>query len=113
MIRLPIEVLEGFWQRKPGVDLCVDECGAYCCRCGVVAGITTEERDRLNAKLHGITIKTEHIERDHWRWHIGKPCLFLTTSGPDKNKCSIHNERPECCRRFPARPVTWCPVWPR
>ncbi|MHA2266017.1 MAG: YkgJ family cysteine cluster protein [Candidatus Thorarchaeota archaeon] len=47
-----------------------------------------------------------------YRWYLGKPCTFLITSGAKKNTCSIHNERPDACRRFPTRPKEFCAVWP-
>ena len=108
-IKLPIEIYSGFWEREPGVEVCVKECGAYCCRLGVEATITEEEIGRLNEKLHGAQLDVYwHEKKKRWRWRIGSPCMFLT----DDNYCSIHEERPECCRRFPSKPTEWCAVWP-
>lgn len=110
-IKLPLEIYKGFWQREPGLELCVKECGAYCCRAGVEATITSDESVRLDAKLIFMGGKKLdvywHKEKKKWRWRIGEPCIFLQ----EDNMCSIHNERPECCRRFPPKPTTWCPVW--
>jgi Fe-S-cluster containining protein len=111
-IKLPIEIIQGFWQRQPSVELCAKECGAECCRRGVEATITPKEIIRLNEKLNGVKLDVYwHVEKKRWRWRIGKPCLFLYTSGENKNMCSIHEDRPECCRRWPAKPTTWCAVW--
>jgi Fe-S-cluster containining protein len=113
MIKLPLEVVRGFWQRHPSVELCAKECGAECCRRGVEATVTPKEIERLNAKLNGTRLNVYwHPERKKWRWYIGKPCIFLYTGGENKNMCSIHEERPECCKRWPAKPTMWCPVWP-
>ena len=35
-------------------------------------------------------------------------CIFL-----DDNLCTIYNERPNACRRFPRKAYTGCLVWPK
>ena len=106
---LPLKVIEGFWQRRPGVELCVDECKAYCCRAGLETTLDEHEVRRLNAKLNGmkLNVRFDKIIR-RYRWSIGKPCIFLLKD----SRCSIHDERPDACRRFPTRPKSWCAVWP-
>ncbi len=111
-VKLPLEVIQGFWQRQPSVELCAKECGAECCRRGVEATVTREEREMLIAKSFGAVNIYWEPRRKVWRWYIGKPCVFLYTSGEQKNMCSIHDERPECCRRWPAKPTEWCLAWP-
>jgi Fe-S-cluster containining protein len=108
-IKLSLEVIQGFWQRQPSIELCAKECGAECCRRGVEATITSDEIIRLNKKLTGVKLDVYwHEEKKRYRWRIGKPCLFLQKD----NMCSIHEDRPECCCRWPAKPTTWCPAWP-
>jgi Fe-S-cluster containining protein len=108
--KMPAEVIQGFWQRQPGIDLCVKECGAYCCRKGLETTLDEHEVNRLNSKLLGgmkINARFDKTIR-RYRWNIGKPCVFLLSD----SKCLIHDERPEACRRFPTRPKDWCAVWP-
>jgi len=109
------------YARPPSVEVCAVECGAKCCRQrGQVVFMTDDEQERL-ARLAGtrtirfreVAEKRDPTHRAGWLLAFvdnGGVCPFLDQSS---NLCSIYEDRPLACRRFPTAPTAGCPVWPK
>lgn len=97
------------WSRQPSIELCAQECGARCCRAPNWVALNDHEMRRLRALKP--EIKVLNIERGAWALDFGDnggACPFLAN-----NLCSIYDERPFDCRRFPVAPQDFCLVWPK
>jgi Fe-S-cluster containining protein len=84
-------------------EICVNQCGGKCCKTGNagigVAGltITTQEMRRLK-QLN----KKAKISSKGSKWLLdfkenGGQCPFLSKD----NLCTIHDDRPDACRKYP------------
>lgn len=91
------------WKREPTVELCVGECGAACCKAPGRVFLGTVEMRQL--KRLG-NIKVESAGRGKWLMEFDGACLFLKD-----DLCSIFENRPMACRRFPPKPTEGCLVW--
>lgn len=101
--------------RQATKDICVDECGAQCCKAPGSFSLRDDEVIRLNrlAKMHRIVFP---IFADPYRAGMfmhdfelndNKHCPFLK----DDNTCRIYFERPDACRQYPTKYEASCVLW--
>ena len=94
------------WTRQPSVALCVEQCGAKCCKGPGLLTLTDEEATRLK-RMHR-EFKPE-AARGKWvmSWAEDEQCVFLGAN----DACTIYEDRPSACRAFPTKPHPGCLVW--
>jgi len=108
---------------ETSTEVCAVECGARCCRAPARLLVTEDELDRLAelADARGVTITVVPVatRRDPTTRagsmivHADQPggvCPFLIEAS---NLCSIYEDRPDACRRFPTKPEPGCVLWPK
>lgn len=97
---------------EPNEELCVDICGAKCCKAtNMMLPVSRTEMRRMKRLVPGIhfTHRPDAGKRiyfvEFWRtW--GCPALG------DDNRCSIYEDRPLNCRGFPWEPFAGCLLSP-
>jgi Fe-S-cluster containining protein len=104
-------------KRKPTKAICVDECGAQCCRAPGHFSLDHLELDRLNrlgAQL-GVAVR---IFRRTSKPFVGNYVLDFSNNGGacpfldrDSSLCRIYDERPRACRHYPTEPDDRCILW--
>ena len=95
---------------EPSIEVCAKQCGGKCCRGPGHVNVTNEERRRLVALNWrvGLTI-VKRDDNDMYAMNFKPACVFLDQA---TNLCTIYEQRPAACARFPVRPTRDCIVWP-
>lgn len=131
-----IELPQIAGQPRDATTICSVECGARCCRTPLSTPIVTGLEMRklkaiawsrglklkfLNAGGHSVAVtpngvqlrqptERHHMLRDRWvMLRAENGCQFL---GQNTNLCTIYDERPAACQRFPMRPTRGCLLTP-
>lgn len=97
------------WINAPSLDLCATECGAKCCKAPGYMLVTDSEMRMMKDRA---TVKVQRHDKNQWAVDFGfngGQCPLLA----DDNSCSIHEDRPDACRKFPSAPYESCLVWPK
>jgi len=68
--------------------------------------LTTGEMRRLKALSPRVRVLNDR--KGWWVMEHDGQCVFLDGD----NLCSIYEQRPGACSRFPTRPTVGCLVWP-
>jgi Fe-S-cluster containining protein len=97
-------------------DICVNQCGANCCKSPGNLGVDKEEGFRLRQLAKDRGIKLSMFSRPGTTsWVINfteqpdKHCPFLENN----NLCSIYDQRPTACSQYPRQPQEKCLLWPK
>ena len=91
--------------------ICMNQCGAMCCRGPLVLRLSEDEvRDfEAHAVSLGVALRiTQTPEQGGWlRFldHPGEHCPMLDDA---TSACRIYQHRPQHCRDFPRRPTPGC-----
>lgn len=93
---------------EPTTELCVEKCGAKCCRMEGHMILSFSEGSRLHSLNKKIKL-INHAVKGYVVWNRSGPCVFLDQK---TNLCTIYESRPEACRTFPKRPNPGCLAWP-
>jgi len=98
------------WAQVPTKALCVDRCGAACCRAPGSIVVTRDEAERIGRHSAHDTIFYQEGPDQHrlnFSDHEGRCPMLLWNS-----TCRIYEDRPQACRLFPTQPDPRCAVWP-
>lgn len=100
------------WVQQPSMTLCVEQCGAQCCRAPGYILVSRLEAQRLQQR-HREDIVFRTMPGDALRLVMnfsenGGQCPML---GADA-ACAIYPYRPVACHHFPSEPDPRCAVWP-
>ena len=107
---------------EASVEVCAVQCGAKCCRTRSARILLSDDEAERLAELAGartvnfreVAERRDPTHRAGWLLAFaeqpGGVCPFLDQSS---NLCSIYEDRPLACRRFPTAPVAGCLVWPK
>ncbi len=91
-------------------DICINKCGAQCCKRSNLLSLYPEEARLLEKKSQEfnrpLTLRQDEEGNYYLRIaeQVNTQCPML---GSD-NRCGIYDQRPICCQRYPHRKIAGC-----
>lgn len=94
--------------RAASIEVCANQCGSKCCRGPGFIRLRKDEAERLSKLSPFFLADPDDQGRPTVFLEAGEACVFLGAKG----ECTIYEQRPEACRKFPSSPWPGCLVWP-
>lgn len=97
------------------LDICRDQCGSKCCRSPMASHLPLQRRERH--LFDGEELVREIKVLDKRGLPMTRRGTFVKFNGQcpklaDDGSCSIYEQRPVTCRKFPTQAVRGCLLWP-